>query len=157
MGVNVVYDAVGGDYAEAALRAIAWKGRFLVVGMGKLATRELSRVRVLARRRRDGIEAVLERESARCSAYRMTLRDRRISIRFMPKADRDDKAVALASMAAKYTRELSMRAFNEFFGELQDDLKPTAGYTTDGRRWLADAQQAVARAALDPDLLIRRR
>jgi NADPH2:quinone reductase len=31
-GANVVYDAVGGDYAEAALRAIAWEGRFLVVG-----------------------------------------------------------------------------------------------------------------------------
>lgn len=31
-GANVVYDAVGGDYAEAALRAIAWDGRFLVVG-----------------------------------------------------------------------------------------------------------------------------
>ena len=31
-GANVVYDAVGGDYAEAALRAIAWQGRFLVVG-----------------------------------------------------------------------------------------------------------------------------
>lgn len=31
-GVNVVYDAVGGDYAEQALRAIAWGGRFLVIG-----------------------------------------------------------------------------------------------------------------------------
>lgn len=31
-GADVVYDAVGGGYAEAALRAIAWKGRFLVVG-----------------------------------------------------------------------------------------------------------------------------
>ena len=31
-GANVIYDAVGGDYAEAALRAIAWEGRFLVVG-----------------------------------------------------------------------------------------------------------------------------
>lgn len=31
-GADVVYDPVGGDYAEAALRAIAWKGRFLVVG-----------------------------------------------------------------------------------------------------------------------------
>ncbi len=31
-GAHVVYDAVGGDYAEAALRAIAWEGRFLVVG-----------------------------------------------------------------------------------------------------------------------------
>lgn len=31
-GVDVVYDCVGGDYAEQALRAIAWEGRFLVVG-----------------------------------------------------------------------------------------------------------------------------
>jgi NADPH2:quinone reductase len=31
-GVNVVYDAIGGDYAESALRAIAWRGRFLVIG-----------------------------------------------------------------------------------------------------------------------------
>ena len=30
-GVDVVYDPVGGDYAEAALRAMAWEGRFLVV------------------------------------------------------------------------------------------------------------------------------
>ena len=27
-GVDVVYDAVGGDYAEPAVRALAWKGRY---------------------------------------------------------------------------------------------------------------------------------
>lgn len=32
LGADVIYDAVGGDYAEAALRAIAWEGRFLVIG-----------------------------------------------------------------------------------------------------------------------------
>ncbi len=31
-GADVIYDPVGGPYAEPALRAIAWKGRFLVVG-----------------------------------------------------------------------------------------------------------------------------
>ncbi len=31
-GANVIYDPVGGNYAEPALRAIAWKGRYLVVG-----------------------------------------------------------------------------------------------------------------------------
>ena len=31
-GVDVVYDPVGGIYSEAALRGIAWNGRFLVVG-----------------------------------------------------------------------------------------------------------------------------
>ena len=28
----MIYDPVGGDYAEPALRAIAWGGRYLVVG-----------------------------------------------------------------------------------------------------------------------------
>jgi NADPH2:quinone reductase len=31
-GADVVYDPVGGDYAEQALRATAWEGRFLVIG-----------------------------------------------------------------------------------------------------------------------------
>jgi NADPH:quinone reductase len=31
-GANVIYDPVGGDYTEPALRAIAWLGRYLVVG-----------------------------------------------------------------------------------------------------------------------------
>ena len=31
-GVDVIYDPVGGDLAEPALRAIAWQGRYLVVG-----------------------------------------------------------------------------------------------------------------------------
>ncbi|HWC91753.1 MAG TPA: NADPH:quinone oxidoreductase family protein [Pseudolabrys sp.] len=31
-GADVIYDPVGGGYAEAALRSIAWYGRFLVVG-----------------------------------------------------------------------------------------------------------------------------
>ena len=31
-GADVVYDAVGGDYAEPALRAMDWNGRYLVVG-----------------------------------------------------------------------------------------------------------------------------
>jgi NADPH:quinone reductase-like Zn-dependent oxidoreductase len=31
-GADLIYDPVGGDYAEPALRAIAWEGRYLVVG-----------------------------------------------------------------------------------------------------------------------------
>jgi NADPH:quinone reductase-like Zn-dependent oxidoreductase len=31
-GADVIYDPVGGDYAEPALRSIAWGGRYLVVG-----------------------------------------------------------------------------------------------------------------------------
>lgn len=31
-GIDVIFDPVGGPYAEAALRSIAWGGRFLVIG-----------------------------------------------------------------------------------------------------------------------------
>jgi NADPH:quinone reductase-like Zn-dependent oxidoreductase len=31
-GADVIFDPVGGNYSEAALRSIAWEGRFLVVG-----------------------------------------------------------------------------------------------------------------------------
>ncbi|MGE3249093.1 MAG: NADPH:quinone oxidoreductase family protein [Hyphomonadaceae bacterium] len=31
-GIDVVYDGVGGDYAEPAIRALNWEGRFLVIG-----------------------------------------------------------------------------------------------------------------------------
>jgi NADPH2:quinone reductase len=42
-GVDVVFDPVGGPYAEPALRGIAWGGRFLVVGF---AAGEIPEVRV---------------------------------------------------------------------------------------------------------------
>ncbi len=31
-GVDVIYDPVGGDYSEQALRGMAWEGRYLVIG-----------------------------------------------------------------------------------------------------------------------------
>lgn len=31
-GADIVFDAVGGDYAEPAMRALAWRGRYLVIG-----------------------------------------------------------------------------------------------------------------------------
>lgn len=31
-GYNIIYDTVGGDYSEPAVRSIAWEGKFLVVG-----------------------------------------------------------------------------------------------------------------------------
>ncbi len=31
-GADVIYDPVGGDYAEPAIRSLAWEGRYLVVG-----------------------------------------------------------------------------------------------------------------------------
>jgi hypothetical protein len=50
-----------------------------------------------------------------------------------------------------------MEAFNRHWGEKLDGLKPTAGYTLDGRRWLHDAKALVTAAGLAPGVLTRDR
>ncbi len=64
--------------------------------------------------------------------------------------------VALASMTAKYVRELSMRAFNACWSARLPGLAPTAGYPLDARRWMGEAATAV-RAAGIPESAIWRR
>jgi hypothetical protein len=64
--------------------------------------------------------------------------------------------VALASMAAKYARELSMQAFNSFWADRLPGLRPTAGYPTDALRWRHDAAAAVEQAHVAADDLWRR-
>ena len=56
--------------------------------------------------------------------------------------------VALASMAAKYTREVSMRRLNAYFSERMPGLEPTAGYVEDGRRYLAEVKPVLTREAI---------
>ena len=45
---------------------------------------------------------------------------------------------SLASLLAKYARECAMTLFNTYWLEKGQDLKGTAGYYTDGRRFLKD-------------------
>ena len=46
-------------------------------------------------------------------------------------------------MAAKYVRELFMQSLNEFFAARVEGLKPTAGYYTDGRRFVEDVGEVL--------------
>ncbi|MSR26998.1 MAG: hypothetical protein EXS06_08275 [Planctomycetaceae bacterium] len=64
--------------------------------------------------------------------------------------------VALASMTAKYVRELAMAAFNVHWGTLAPGLRPTAGYPLDARRWRGDAAAALDRCGIPPDAFWRR-
>ena len=82
---------------------------------------------------------------------------KRMSIEFLAKGEDASFAVALASCLAKYTRELVMEGFNAYFGARDPELAPTAGYTTDGRRWLADARGAIRSAGIPDDVLVRER
>jgi ribonuclease HII len=64
--------------------------------------------------------------------------------------------VALASMTAKYVRELAMRAFNAHWGALAPTVAPTAGYPVDAARWRREAAAAVAAAGIPWDAVWRR-
>ena len=56
--------------------------------------------------------------------------------------------VAVASMTAKYFRELAMLAFNAHWGAVQPGLAPTAGYPVDAARWRREAAAAVERTGV---------
>jgi hypothetical protein len=85
---------------------------------------------------------VLEETPAR-SRYEVVERceshgGRRMIVMFMPEAESAHLPVALASMAAKLTRELLMARFNRYWQARMPELKPTAGYRQDGWRWLQE-------------------
>jgi len=64
--------------------------------------------------------------------------------------------VAVASMTAKYVRELAMRAFNAWWCDTVPGLAATAGYPVDAARWRRDAAAAVASSGIDWDTVWRR-
>ena len=84
-------------------------------------------------------------------------------VTFTKESEEKSLAVALASMLSKYLRELHMSAFNEYWSEEQkrhtptDELRPTAGYVQDARRFLSDTETLRCRLGTDPALLIRRK
>ena len=51
--------------------------------------------------------------------------------------------VALASMVAKYTREVLMHQFNQFWASQVPGLKPTQGYPLDAKRFRDDIASSV--------------
>ncbi len=79
-------------------------------------------------------------------ASRYLLRGGKIAVNFETQAEDRHLPAALASMAAKLVRELLMARMNRYFRSRMPELKPTAGYVQDARRWLRDAD-----AILQPD------
>jgi ribonuclease HII len=76
---------------------------------------------------------------------------------FSVESDRHHLPVALASMVCKYIRELLMELFNRFWARHVPGLAATAGYYTDGKRFLADIAAAIEALGVPRDLLERSR
>ncbi len=64
---------------------------------------------------------------------------------------------ALASMTAKYQRELAMRAFNAFWTSRVPGLRPTAGYPGDSGRFRREIAKVQAELGIDDRNLWRNR
>ncbi len=101
------------------------------------------------------VELTVLGESATRSAYRLVGAGRQMTVTFQTNADGGHLPTALASMTAKYTRELLMARFNAFFQHQVPSLKPTAGYATDARRWLDDMRPHWRALGLSPDRVRR--
>jgi len=91
-------------------------------------------------------------ETPRCSRYACGPRR---TIEFSV-AGESRLPIAVASMTAKYLRELSMQAFNSHWGSRQTGLKPTAGYPVDAVRWRKEGAAAVESAGTSWDAVWRR-
>lgn len=63
--------------------------------------------------------------------------------------------VALASMTAKLLREISMKAFNAYWQGKLPDLKPTAGYPLDAKRFRDEIEDLRAELGIDMATLWR--
>lgn len=92
----------------------------------------------------------LEAEPATSGGVRRSMR-----VQFLVEAESGHMPVALASMIAKYTRELLMVRFNAYFTGRIPELKPTAGYALDARRFWDELSPRLGELAIEGDRLCR--
>jgi ribonuclease HII len=90
------------------------------------------------------------------SLYRWGPAKRRLEFCFLEKAERL-LPVALASMASKYLRELAMLAFNAFWRKHVPNLRPTAGYPEDARRFRQEIAACQQKLGIADRILWRNR
>ena len=99
-----------------------------------------------------GAKIVCLEEGAELSAYRLGNGE----LRFQPRAEVHGP-VALASMTAKYLRELAMHQFNRFWRERIPGLRPTQGYPLDAKRFRGEIADLQWNLGIADDALWRER
>jgi len=101
-------------------------------------------------------QLAVEREHGQESVYVLEQGPRRMTLRFPVAAESDHMPVAVASMVAKYSRELMMARFKAWFTQRLPDVKPTAGYGSDAKRFWEEVRPHLPALKIDPGALRRR-
>ena len=98
------------------------------------------------------LSVVCREEGAERSVYRMG----NCELRFQPRAE-EHGPVALASMTAKYLRELAMHQFNRVWRERSPGLRPTQGYPVEAKRFRAEIAGLHRSLGIADDVIWRER
>lgn len=80
---------------------------------------------------------------------------RSLTVRFLVEADSLHLPTALASMIAKYTRELLMARFNRWFTRRAPNVAPTAGYASDAKRFWSEIEPMLPQLGIEAGSLKR--
>ena len=100
---------------------------------------------------------VVVKEEEGYSGYELHRSGHIVQIIFREKAEAQWMPVAIASMLAKYLREALMGRFNAWWVGQQPGVVPTAGYYTDGMRFLADVQTRRMELGIEDGEMVRSR
>ncbi len=91
------------------------------------------------------------------SEYRLMRGSNAVRVIFCERAETRCMPVAIASMLSKYLREALMSRFNAYWNAMLPGVVPTAGYYTDGSRFLRDIDVKRREMGIADDHLIRSR
>lgn len=102
-----------------------------------------------------GMDLKIVHEDEERSTYELRATCRMLRLTFEVKGDDHYLPVSLASMVSKYVRELLMEGMNDYFARLDAGLRPTAGYWTDGQRFIEDLRSRLPSLRIDDRQLVR--
>jgi ribonuclease HII len=131
----------------------AYVGEGLVIHVDKLGGR--SRYRSHLQQLFGGWDLRILQETRQSSSYQLSKNSLSWQVHFEAKAESSHLPVALASIYAKYVRELFMELLNRYWRREVSGLRPTAGYYSDGRRFLADIGEHCKRLKTPMRRLLR--
>ena len=100
---------------------------------------------------------VIHGQGRTVSHYELKGWSKPVHISFVMSGEDASLPVALASMHAKYVRELYMLMFSNYWQMQAPEVKPTAGYGRDAGRFLREAAPAISRLNIPDHMLVRQR